>query len=120
MPEPSRPAKRSMRIGWTILIAMALRVAPALGDDGPRLDRDVMPLLKSRCDKCHGPAKREGKVAPNGCAQVLFKILPRGGGSKVIEVRKFGCRRRPVGDLVRKVGVGGCQRVSHTSIRERS
>ena len=28
----------------------------------PTLDRHILPLLKARCVKCHGPAKREAKL----------------------------------------------------------
>ena len=47
----------------------------ARGDDAPfvpTLDRHVLPLLKARCVKCHGPAKREGKLSlasPKGLAR---------------------------------------------------
>ncbi|HEY2252604.1 MAG TPA: DUF1549 domain-containing protein, partial [Planctomycetaceae bacterium] len=34
----------------------------AFADDAPRFARDVQPLLKRHCLKCHGPAKREAKL----------------------------------------------------------
>ncbi len=52
-----------------------LGLSTARGDDvtrPPTLERDVLPLLKARCVKCHGPAKREGKLnlaTPRGLAR---------------------------------------------------
>ena len=49
--------------------------ADARADDPrplPTLDRHVLPLLKARCVKCHGPAKREAKLnlaSPKGLAR---------------------------------------------------
>jgi hypothetical protein len=57
------------------LVFGALGLAAARGDDGgpaPTLERHVLPLLKARCVKCHGPAKREGKLSlasPKGLAR---------------------------------------------------
>jgi hypothetical protein len=50
-------------------------LAGARADDArplPTLDRHVLPLLKARCVKCHGPAKREAKLnlaSPRGLAR---------------------------------------------------
>ena len=38
------------------------------------LARDVLPLLKTRCVKCHGPAKQEGKLRLSSA-----RSLARGG-----------------------------------------
>src|SRR5206468_2578410 len=54
-----------------------LGLAAARADDArpaatTTLERHVMPLLKARCVKCHGPAKREGKLSlasPKGLAR---------------------------------------------------
>ena len=35
---------------------------PALAADAPSYEKDISPLLKRQCVKCHGPAKREGKL----------------------------------------------------------
>jgi hypothetical protein len=57
------------------LVFGALGLSAARGDDGrpdPTLDRQVMPLLKARCVKCHGPARREGRLSlasPKGLAR---------------------------------------------------
>ncbi|WP_406696778.1 PSD1 and planctomycete cytochrome C domain-containing protein [Singulisphaera sp. Ch08] len=74
----------------TVLSSLVLVIvcqSMALADDlpsTPLFDRQVMPLLKVRCVKCHGPAKREAKLSlasPNG--------LARGGknGSAVVAGR---------------------------------
>ncbi|HLJ12498.1 MAG TPA: PSD1 and planctomycete cytochrome C domain-containing protein [Planctomycetaceae bacterium] len=44
---------------WSIA-AWLVVVATASADEAPRFARDVQPLLKRHCLKCHGPAKREG------------------------------------------------------------
>ncbi len=56
------------------LILLAARVAP--GDQRPSVEpnlaRDVLPLIKARCVKCHGPAKREARLnlgSPAGLAR---------------------------------------------------
>jgi hypothetical protein len=66
------------------LVLGVFGLAAARADDArpaPTLERSVMPLLKARCVKCHGPAKREGKLSlasPKG--------LARGGKQGVIVV----------------------------------
>jgi Protein of unknown function (DUF1553)/Protein of unknown function (DUF1549)/Planctomycete cytochrome C len=57
------------------LVFGALGLSAARGGDGrsdPTLDRQVLPLLKARCVKCHGPARREGRLSlasPKGLAR---------------------------------------------------
>jgi len=52
-----------------------LGTGDAHGDDPrplPTFDRDILPLFKARCVKCHGPAKREAKLnlaSPKGLAR---------------------------------------------------
>ena len=43
-----------------VLLAAAL--APAAEPAGASFEEDVLPLLKARCVKCHGPVKREGEL----------------------------------------------------------
>lgn len=57
-------------------LVFVILVESAARGEGPRpsptLDRDVLPLLKTRCVKCHGPAKREAKLnlaSPKGIAR---------------------------------------------------
>ncbi|MBI3837500.1 MAG: PSD1 domain-containing protein [Planctomycetia bacterium] len=55
-----------MRVLWLAPVWIALGCPLAVCADSspgdPELARDVLPLLKTRCVKCHGPAKREGKL----------------------------------------------------------
>ncbi|MHC5539595.1 DUF1549 domain-containing protein, partial [Singulisphaera rosea] len=72
---------------WSISLALflcgssqALAFEPSTAPV-PSFDTQVMPLLKARCVKCHGPAKREGGVnlaTPKGVA--------RGGKEGVVVV----------------------------------
>ena len=47
-----------------ILCTVLIAGSPAFADETPppRFARDVQPLLKRHCLKCHGPAKREGNL----------------------------------------------------------
>jgi hypothetical protein len=50
---------------WLWLIGLLIAASPidrALAADEPSLPNDVLPLLKARCVKCHGPAKQEAKL----------------------------------------------------------
>ena len=49
------------RLSPLIVLLVAL-TAPRVGAEELRLDRDVLPLFKVRCVKCHGPTKQEGKL----------------------------------------------------------
>ena len=60
-----------MRIGWACLALGVLGAAPALGGEAEP-GQGVPALVKARCVKCHGPAKREGKLnlaTPKGFAR---------------------------------------------------
>jgi hypothetical protein len=56
---------------WLVFCASAA----VRGEDDsrrPTLESDILPLFKARCVKCHGPAKREGKLnlaTPKGLAR---------------------------------------------------
>lgn len=66
-----------MRMGWgclSVLLAMAAFVQAAEPTAAPSLERQVMPLLKARCVKCHGPGKREAEMN-----LATAKGLARGG-----------------------------------------
>ena len=58
---------------WIALIAVAMPLEPARARAGdPQLAGDILPLLKTRCVKCHGPAKQEAKLnlsTPGGLAR---------------------------------------------------
>ena len=45
-----------------LLMACAGRVRGGEADTRPDLDRDILPLLKAHCVKCHGPIKPKGKL----------------------------------------------------------
>ncbi len=51
---------------WRWLICLFVLLIVAIGDRAsgasPDLQRDVMPLLKVHCVRCHGPAKQEGEL----------------------------------------------------------
>jgi hypothetical protein len=63
------------RVGWKILAVVVLGSASARSAepvDTPTLERQIMPLFKLRCVKCHGPAVRKGKLnlaTPRGVAR---------------------------------------------------
>lgn len=59
-------------IGLTLGVLLSASLHAAEPARSPSLERDVLPLLKARCVKCHGPAKREGKLnlaTPRGIAR---------------------------------------------------
>lgn len=54
-----------MRMGLLYVglwIAISALSTVAEGADVPSYEREIAPLLKRQCVKCHGPAKREGKL----------------------------------------------------------
>ena len=86
------PTFRSLLPAATILAILGPPAAPcqepANGSGGdqaavrtPSLDDDILPLLKRRCVKCHGPAKQEG-----GLRLSTSPLLARGGESGPIVV----------------------------------
>jgi hypothetical protein len=62
-------------MGWAVPALVIAWGAAVLGDDppvAPDLERQVMPLFKARCIRCHGPAKHEGHLnlaTPRGIAR---------------------------------------------------
>ena len=68
--EPGRCALRGSRSWESCLWGAVLCAEGPAGE--PQLGRDVVPVIKARCIKCHGPAKREGKLdlsTPGGIAR---------------------------------------------------
>src|ERR1700723_1829286 len=60
-----------------ILVAALSPCVHSLGDEiHPTLERDVLPLLKVRCLKCHSPLKSKGKLNLSSP-----RSLVRGGSS---------------------------------------
>ena len=61
-----------------ILLLLSVAAGARAGDASTKLtlDRDVQPLLKARCIKCHGPNKPKGKLNLSGP-----RSLARGGES---------------------------------------
>ena len=72
------------RAGWKLgpllvgilFVGLALRTSGEGLADRPSLERDVLPLLKVRCLKCHGPIKPKGKLNLSGP-----RSLSRGGSN---------------------------------------
>lgn len=63
---PSRPAttvRTGMIAGLLFLGALATRA-----DDAPQYERQIAPLLKRHCVKCHGPTRHEGNLNLAGTA----------------------------------------------------
>ena len=44
------------------LLVLQQAGARVKAEDAPQYDRDIAPLLKRHCVKCHGPTKQEGKL----------------------------------------------------------
>ncbi len=61
-----RKAGRRRNLARIVAVAtLLLTGVPARGGDAharPSLDREILPLLKARCVKCHGPIKPKGKL----------------------------------------------------------
>jgi len=69
-----------------VIVAALLASLPALvkgADEAlrPSLERDVLPLFKARCLKCHGPIKPKGKLNLSNA-----RSLARGGSSGAVVV----------------------------------
>src|SRR6516165_8968705 len=64
------------------ILTLALLAAPsgfavsAERETRPNLERDILPLLKARCLKCHGPVKPKGRLN-----LASARSLARGGSS---------------------------------------
>ena len=85
-----------MRIRWACLALGVLWSTPALGGD-VYPGRGVPTLVKARCVKCHGPAKREGKLnlaTPEGLGPRRRERRRRGPGSARGEPALGAGRRR--------------------------
>jgi len=52
-----------MRSSAWLALAIGLLTSPTVRADEPQFDRDIVPLLKRHCVKCHGPTKQEGKLS---------------------------------------------------------
>ena len=59
-----------------LFVGLALRPSGEDVANHPSLERDVLPLLKVRCLKCHGPIKPKGKLNLSGP-----RSLARGGSN---------------------------------------
>ncbi len=70
------------RTGFMTLIALSrAAIGMAADADAPDFDRDIRPLLTSRCVKCHGPLKQAGKLNLSGPGGIV-----RGGENGAILV----------------------------------
>lgn len=52
-----------MRFSVWLIFAMVGSIAVAADSGEPQFDRDIAPLLKRHCVKCHGPTKHEAKLS---------------------------------------------------------
>ncbi len=71
-------------LSWVYLVLGLSGACYAQGGaslDKPRYERDVVPLLKARCIKCHGPSKQEGSLD----LSTAFAILRGGESGDVIQ-----------------------------------
>ena len=68
--------KRGSILAAALLAALPGFVHSAEGETRPNLERDILPLLKARCLKCHGPIKPKGKLNLSSP-----RSLARGGSS---------------------------------------
>lgn len=64
-----------------VLVVFATIVRGAEPQAGPSLEHDILPLLKTRCQKCHGPVKPKGKLNLSSA-----RSLARGGESGPVVV----------------------------------
>lgn len=53
----------SRRVGLSVAAILFLTGFSAADDKTPNFQTEVLPLLKSRCVQCHGPAKQEGQLS---------------------------------------------------------
>src|SRR5579871_6196762 len=51
-----------LRLGFLFFVGIAIQPIVVLAADVPQFDRDIAPLLKRHCVKCHGPARQEAKL----------------------------------------------------------
>ncbi len=81
----TRRTVRRWRLAHIAAAAMLLLtgVTASAGEAGTRasLDRDVLPLLKAHCVKCHGPIKPKGKLNLSNP-----RSMARGGSSGAVVV----------------------------------
>jgi hypothetical protein len=74
------------RLGAVAAVAVMLAVSGdargAVAEARPELDRDILPVLKAHCVKCHGPIKPKGKLNLSSP-----RSMARGGSSGPVVVR---------------------------------
>lgn len=59
------------------MLVLATASMGSAADRAPRLEQDVLPIFQAHCVKCHGPAKREGRLSLNSPLSIA-----RGGESR--------------------------------------
>jgi len=73
--------KRGLILATAFLAALPGFVSSAAGETRPNLEQDILPLLKARCLKCHGPVKPKGRLNLSSA-----RSLARGGSSGPVVV----------------------------------
>ena len=73
--------KHSSILTLALLAALPGFARSAEGETRPNLEHDILPLLKARCLKCHGPVKPKGKLNLSSA-----RSLARGGSSGPVVV----------------------------------
>jgi hypothetical protein len=74
-------SQRGLILAAALLTALCPSVSRADGEAQPTFDRDILPLVKVRCLKCHGPVKPKGKLNLTSA-----RSLARGGSSGPVVV----------------------------------
>src|SRR5207248_1248673 len=78
-PARSSPRLRLRALGLAVLIAITLS-APSLGAaPPPRLEADVLPILRGNCARCHGVTVHKGGLDLSSAAGIF-----RGGSSGTV------------------------------------
>ena len=77
--EPAGHSAQSSRWSVSLFLRQSHRAAnPRMR---PSLEQEILPLLKARCQKCHGPVKPKGEAQPEQCSFAGTRGRERAGDS---------------------------------------